>query len=127
MSVYELPNTILLIEDNEANLKLLKTMIRMIGCESVSFTTGEAACKWCESNKPSLVLCDIMLPGMNGSEVLRELRTIEHLRDVPIVAVTAVAMEGDKERLLADGFDEYIAKPLNFSSFQSTVKDLLSK
>ncbi len=116
---------ILLIEDNEANLKLLKTMVRMIGCESVGFTTGEEACDWCATNKPGLILCDIMLPGMNGSEVLQQLRTIEHLQDVPIVAVTAVAMEGDKERLLEEGFDEYIAKPLNFSSFQSTVKSLL--
>jgi CheY-like chemotaxis protein len=122
MSVQTLPNTIVVIEDIGSITKLLTIIIRKAGFEVVTFETGEAACEWMREHQPALVLCDIMLPGMHGEEVLSFIRTLPHGKDLHILAVTALANPGDRERLLKHGFTEHIAKPINPGTFISQIK-----
>ena len=102
---------IALIEDNTDN-RLLLLVILEGRYELVEYETGLAGLHGMVEQKPDLVLLDISLPEMDGLEVLRRMRSDEQLQDLPVVALTAHAMAGDRERLLAAGFDAYIAKPI---------------
>ncbi|MBR9979326.1 MAG: response regulator [Bacteroidetes bacterium] len=122
MSVQRLPNTIVIIEDIGSITKLLTIIIRKAGFDVVTFETGEAACEWMRDHYPALILCDIMLPGMHGEEVLSFIRTLPHGKELDILAVTALANPGDRERLLKHGFTDHIAKPINPGTFISQIK-----
>ncbi|MCH9649093.1 MAG: response regulator [Deltaproteobacteria bacterium] len=102
---------IALIEDNTDN-RLLLLVILEGRYELVEYETGPAGLAGMAERVPDLVLLDISLPEMDGLEVLRRMRGSESLRGLPVVALTAHAMAGDRERLLAAGFDAYIAKPI---------------
>lgn len=117
MSVVRHSGTIVVIEDIGSITKLLAILLRKAGFEVTTFETGESACEWLRGNDPSLVLCDIMLPGMHGEEVLSFIRTLPHGKELGVVAVTALANPGDRERLLKAGFNEHISKPINPSTF----------
>ena len=112
---------VLVVEDNEKNLKLVRDLLRFRGLTATEARTGREAVASAASCPPDIVLLDIDLPDMPGTEVLTELRGLEGMASVPIVAVTAYAMKGDAERLLASGFDGYIAKPVDVRSFVDTV------
>lgn len=100
-----------IIEDNPDNRLLLCAMLE--DCfEVVEFASGHEALERIESVQPDIVLLDISLPGMDGLEVLSRMRQIESLRRLPVIAVTAHAMQGDRERFLAHGFDDYLSKPI---------------
>ena len=117
--------TILIIDDVPANKTFLAFVIKRAGYEVVGVDSGEQACDWLAVHTPVLVLCDIMLPGMDGIEVLKYMKSLEHQKNVPAIAITALALEGDKERLLAAGFDDYIAKPIYANDLLNTVKRIL--
>ena len=121
------PNTIIVIEDIGSITKLLTIILRKAGFDVMTFETGEAACEWLRANDPALVLCDIMLPGMHGEEVLSFVRTLPHGKDIPFLAVTALANPGDRERLLRHGFTEHIPKPINPSTFISQIQEHLRR
>jgi two-component system, cell cycle response regulator DivK len=111
---------ILVIEDNARNLKLVHDVLVFAGYEVVEARTGEegvAAALLCQ---PDLVLMDLQLPGIDGNETLRQLRQAGH-RAVPVVAVTAFAMHTDRDRVLAEGFDGYLEKPISVRAFPSQV------
>jgi DNA-binding response OmpR family regulator len=127
MDVNKLPNTIVVIEDIGSITKLLTIILRKAGFEVVTFETGEAACEWMRGNDPALVLCDIMLPGMHGEEVLSFIRALPHGKQVQMLAVTALANPGDRERLLKHGFTEHIAKPINPGTFISQIQEHLRR
>jgi len=118
-------NTIVVIEDIGSITKLLSIILRKAGYEVITFETGESACEWLRDNLPSLVLCDIMLPGMHGEEVLSYIRTLAHGNDLNVLAVTALANPGDRERLLRHGFTEHIAKPINPGTFISQIQEYI--
>lgn len=122
MNVNRLLNTIVIIEDIGSITKLLTIILRKAGYDVVTFETGETACEWFRSNHPALVLCDIMLPGMHGEEVLSFIRALPHGKDLQVLAVTALANPGDRERLLRHGFTEHIAKPINPGTFISEIQ-----
>lgn len=102
---------IAVVEDNIDN-RLLVRAILMDNYEVSEYESGAAAIEGITSAPPDLVLLDISLPGMDGVDVLRELRSNPSLRDLPVIALTAHAMIGDRERYLAEGFDDYFAKPI---------------
>lgn len=113
---------VLLVEDNAKNLKLARDLLGFRGIAVIEATTGaEALDAVRRSGPPDVALLDIDLPDMTGVELLAALRGIDGFARVPAVAVTAYAMKGDAERLLAEGFDAYISKPLDVRTFADVV------
>lgn len=102
---------IAVVEDNPDNRVLTRAILDS-GYEVVEFASGAAAIEACGTRAPDLMLLDISLPDLDGVEVLRRLREIDSMRDVPVVALTAHAMSDDRRRLLDAGFDDYVAKPI---------------
>jgi two-component system cell cycle response regulator DivK len=112
---------VLVVEDNEKNMKLFRDVLQAAGYDTIEATTAGQALDLAATNLPDLVLMDIQLPDMDGLEALRRLRADERTSTTPVVALTALAMEGDRERFLAAGFDGYISKPVEIGSFVATV------
>jgi CheY-like chemotaxis protein len=102
---------IAVVEDNPDN-RLLVRVILEPAYEVTEFETGSAALEGLHTDKPDLVLLDVSLPEMDGTEVLRRIRADAALRDLPVIALTAHAMSGDREKYLAAGFNDYVTKPI---------------
>lgn len=100
------------IEDNRDNLELVTTLLRALGHEPLTATSGRDGIELVRRERPDIVLLDLTMPEMDGFETLRELRRGAGTREVPVVAVTAHAMVGDREAILAQGFDGYVPKPI---------------
>lgn len=116
---------ILVIEDNPTNLDLMTYVLEAIGHTVLAAATGEDGIRLALEERPDLVLCDIQLPDRDGMEVARLLRRDPRLGGVPFVAVTALAMVGDRERILGSGFDGYIAKPIEPEHFIPALNGFL--
>src|SRR6185503_6771155 len=108
---------ILVIEDNPANMELVRYVLEAFGYAVIEAIDGETGLELARAEPPDLVICDLELPGIDGIEVAKQLKAHSALARVPLVAVTAFAMVGDRERLLAAGFDGYISKPLDPQTF----------
>lgn len=104
---------ILVIEDNMASLELMSYLLGAFGHTPIKASTGEKGVELAQKEKPDLILCDVQLPKMDGYEVCRIIKADPNLINIPVVAVTAFAMVGDREKLLSAGFDGYISKPVN--------------
>ena len=102
---------IVLVEDNPDNRLLVQVMLESL-YEIEEYETGFAALEGLQKSKPDLVLLDVSLPEMDGTEVLRRIRADDKLRDLPVIALTAHAMAGDREKFIAAGFDDYVTKPI---------------
>jgi two-component system cell cycle response regulator DivK len=113
---------ILVVEDNEKNMKLFKDVLAATGYRTLEATTGSQAVDIATEHLPDLVLMDIQLPDIDGVEALARLRADDRTASLPILALTAQAMEGDRERFLAAGFDGYLSKPVNVADFVATVR-----
>jgi two-component system, cell cycle response regulator DivK len=113
---------ILVVEDNEKNMKLFRDVLLATGHRTLEANTGGQAVELATEHTPDLVLMDIQLPDIGGIEALTRLRADERTASVPVVALTAQAMEGDRERFLAAGFDAYLSKPVNLADLIATVK-----
>ncbi len=116
---------ILIIEDHVDNLELMSYLLRAFGYETAVATDGMTGLDMARMENLDLILCDIQLPGIDGLEVARRLKQDARLRPIPLVAITALAMVGDRERVLAAGFDGYIPKPINPEMFVSSVEAFL--
>jgi CheY-like chemotaxis protein len=121
------PDRILVIEDNPTNLDLVLYLLRAAGHEPRTARDGASGLDEARLHRPALVLLDLQMPGMDGFEVLRRLRADPALASVPVVAVTALAMVGDRERILAAGFDGYIPKPIVPEAFLAQVASFLPR
>jgi two-component system cell cycle response regulator DivK len=119
------PDRILVVEDNPKNLKLVRDVLLFSGYEVIEATSGEEGVRLATETVPDLILMDLQLPGIDGAEALRQIRASENARAVPIVAVTASAMDGDRERAYASGFDGYVEKPISIRSLPQQVRDFL--
>ena len=104
---------ILVVEDNARNMKLFRDVLVAEGYHPLEATTGAQAVELAAERAPELVLMDIRLPDADGVRTLERLRADERTASIPVLAVTAQAMHGDRERFLAAGFDGYLSKPLN--------------
>src|SRR6185436_2865284 len=113
---------ILVVEDNERNMRLFCDVLQASGYRTLEARTGESAVALAIDHGPDLVLMDIQLPDIDGVEALGRLRADERSASLPVLALTAQAMEGDRERFLAAGFDGYLSKPVNIADFITTVK-----
>ena len=118
---------ILIIEDNLSNLELMTYLLVAFGHEVVKTETGQAGLEAAGQSSFDVILCDIHLPDMDGGEIARRLKASAHSRTVPLIAVTALAMLGDRERLLTAGFDGYIPKPLDPESFVTLVEQFAER
>ena len=116
---------ILIVEDNPLNLELVTVVLEMRGHEVVFATDAEQGIAMAQTVLPELILMDISLPGMDGLAATQQLRQIAGMADIPVVALTAHAMRGDQERVLAAGCQGYIAKPIDISSFVDEVENFL--
>lgn len=113
---------ILVVDDNAANLKLAREILTAQGHEVISAARGEQAVELARTRRPALILLDMRLPDIDGLEVLRRLRGLPETKDLPIVAMTAQAMTGDRERFLAAGCDGYISKPISLRTLYAEVE-----
>jgi CheY-like chemotaxis protein len=113
---------VLVVEDNEKNMKLVRDVLRATGYTPLEASSGEEALALAAESPPTLVLMDIQLPGIDGVEALRRLRENERTARIPVLALTAQAMEGDRQRFLAAGFDGYLSKPVDVPEFIATVR-----
>ena len=114
--------TVLIVEDNEKNMKLVRDILQATGYDPVEASSGEEALALAAEDAPALVLMDIQLPDIDGSEALRHLRSDERTAGIPVLALTAQAMQGDRESFLAAGFDGYLSKPVDVDELIETVR-----
>lgn len=118
---------ILVVEDNPANLKLAIFLLESAGHTVLNASDAEAGLTLARNELPNLILMDIQLPGMDGLEAIMELKRDEATRAIPVIALTALAMKGDEERIRAAGCDGYIAKPLRYREFLATITAQLAR
>lgn len=117
---------ILIVEDNEINMKLIKTILNAKGYFLSEARDGEEALQAVISEAPDLILMDIQIPKIDGLEATRRIRKMEGLGNTLIVALTAHAMEGDREKILEAGCNGYIAKPINTRTFIEEIEAMLA-
>jgi two-component system cell cycle response regulator DivK len=117
--------TILIVEDNERNRKLLRTILEFRGYAVVECDDGEPSLALAKKHRPALVLMDIELPKMDGITALLRLRADPETAAIPVVAVTASVTPGERERVVAAGFNGYVAKPIDVVSFGSMVEEMV--
>jgi two-component system, cell cycle response regulator DivK len=113
---------ILVVEDNDKNMKLFRDVLAATGFRTLEATTGREAIDVASAHMPDLVLMDIQLPDLDGMQALQRLRADARTATIPVVALTAQAMQGDRERFLAAGFDGYVSKPVNVHDLIETVR-----
>ena len=118
---------IAVVDDNADNRLIIRTILED-QYEIEEFSNGIEAIEHFKKNRPAVVIMDISLPEMDGIEILRHIRADSHLRDLPVIALTAHAMVGDREKYLAAGFNEYLAKPiLDMNLLFKTIRSFLPK
>ena len=118
-------HTILVVEDNPKNLKLIKAVLEFSGFEVIEALSGEEGVRLAGEASPDLILMDLQLPGIDGAEALRQIRSTKVGPGVPVVAVTAFAMSDDRERAFASGFDGYVEKPISARALPQQVRDFI--
>ncbi|WP_297460250.1 response regulator [Ferrovum sp.] len=118
---------ILVVDDNALNLQLACIALELAGHETLGASDGRNAIEIAESEPPDLILMDLRMPVMDGKHAMKHIKANELTRHIPIIALTASAMKGERELLLASGFDGYIDKPIDVNSFASTIAEFLPK
>ena len=119
--------TILLVDDNPPSRELMREILEASGHAIAEAANGRDALELIYQNPPELVFLDLQMPILDGFSVIRELRNDARFRSLPVVAVTASAMLGDRERAIAAGFDSYIAKPISLAEVRKQVDQLSSR
>ena len=117
---------VLVIEDNAANLTFAVFLLESASHEVMTATDAEAGLALAKTQLPDLILMDIQLPGMDGLQATAQLKRDDVTRAIPVIALTALAMKGDEERIRAAGCDGYIAKPMNYKEFLAAVSAQLT-
>jgi two-component system cell cycle response regulator DivK len=120
-----MPKTVMIVEDNELNMKLFHDLLEANGYHTIQTRNGTEALSLARSHKPDLILMDIQLPEVSGLDVTRWIKEDETIRHIPVIAVTAFAMKGDEERIRAGGCEAYLSKPISVAKFIETVRHFL--
>lgn len=118
---------ILIAEDNAVNRELLRELLELRGYSVLEACDGQEALEMVERTQPEILLLDIGMPILDGFAVIRRIRENPRLATLPVVAVTAYAMQGDQERILSSGFDGYLSKPVNASSLTQELDRVFNK
>lgn len=116
---------ILIVEDDPRSLKMIRMTLRPYGYSFLEATDGEEALKVARSDKPDLIIMDLRLPKVSGLEVTRQLRQMSDFNHIAIIAITAYAMKGDKEKAISAGCDAYLAKPINTRELPKLITEML--
>jgi two-component system, cell cycle response regulator DivK len=116
---------ILIVDDNENNRKLARDVLEFAGFNTLEATGGVEAVAMTQEHLPALVLMDIRMPDLSGTEALKLLREDSRTAEIPVVALTSSTMRGDEERFLKEGFDGYLAKPISVREFPDQVRGFL--
>ncbi len=127
MPAFKSQPLILVVEDAPDNQILVEHVFQDSGYRVTCIQDGQAALDWLEINHPDLILLDLSLPEIDGWEVARQLKASDRTAKIPIIAVTAHAMKGDKEAAIASGCDDYLTKPLDIDLLEACVKQWLDK
>ncbi len=114
--------TVLIVEDNELNMKLFNDLLEAHGYATVKTREGTRVLELAREHKPDLILMDIQLPEVSGLDLIRWLKDAEDLKAIPVIAITAFAMKGDEDRIRETGCEDYISKPISVMSFIETVR-----
>ena len=122
-----MPKKVLVIEDNQLNMKLVKTLLKLLKIEVIEAETAEKGIRLANGCKPDLILMDIQLPGMDGLEATRRIRKKHELNTIPIVALTSYAMQGDEDKAIQAGCCGYITKPIDTRIFLKNIVDYLGE
>jgi two-component system, cell cycle response regulator DivK len=117
---------ILVVEDNPRNLKLVRDVLQFSGYDVFAATTGEDGVRMAAELSPDLILMDLALPGIDGTEALRRIRSEQRCQEVPVVAVTAFAMPADRRTAFESGFNGYVEKPISVRGLVQQVQDVLT-
>ena len=117
--------SVLIIEDNARNLKLVRDVLQFHGYATLEADSGEAGIELAREHHPALILMDVQLPGMDGRAALKVLKADASTQHIPVIALTSFAMKGDRESLLAEGFDDYMAKPIDIKELPRVVESYL--
>ena len=118
--------TVLIVDDNEKNMKLARDVLRLAGFRTLEAATGGESILLAHEHLPDVILMDIRLPDMDGTEATRKLKQDPRTARIPVVALTSLAMKGDRELLLAAGFDGYLEKPISVREFPEQVRSFCS-
>ena len=113
---------VLIVDDNEKNVKLARDVLRYAGFRTLEAGTGGDGLMLAAEHQPDVILMDIRLPDMDGTDAVRRLKEEPRTADIPVVALTSFAMKGDRERFLAAGFDGYLEKPISVRAFPDQVR-----
>ena len=117
--------TVLIVEDNELNMKLFHDLLEAHGYNTLETKDGREALRLAREHHPDLILMDIQLPEISGLEVTKWIKEDASLRSIPVIAVTAFAMKGDEEKIREGGCEAYLAKPISVANFLETVEKFL--
>ena len=120
-------STILIVEDNEKNMKLVRDILRHRGHETLEAATGEEGVRLARERCPDLVLMDIQLPDIDGIAALGRIREDTALDSMPVLAISASVMPDEQQKIVRSGFDAFITKPINLKMFQETVERFLAQ
>ena len=118
---------VLIVEDNSANMTLAVFLLQSAGHSVLSARDAEAGLTLARDEQPDLILMDIQLPGMDGLQATALLKRDDATRAIPVIALTALAMKGDEERIRAAGCNGYIAKPIRYQEFLATISAQLAR
>ncbi len=119
--------TVLIVEDNELNMKLFRDLLEAHGIATIETRSGMDVLDIARNQKPDLILMDIQLPEVSGLDVTKWLKADENLKSIPVIAVTAFAMKGDEDKIRQGGCEDYISKPISVSRFLEVVQNHLQK
>ena len=118
--------TVLIIEDNEDNMVLITRFLKKFGYQCIEAFTGLQGLEMLKRDRPDFIILDIQLPDIDGTEVVKKIRTFEQVGQTPVIAMTSYAMAGDREKLLAAGCNGYIEKPIDPDRVISQIRRILS-
>lgn len=119
--------TVLIVEDNELNMKLFHDLLEAHGIRTVETRDGREVLDLARKERPDLILMDIQLPEVSGLDVTKWLKADDDLKSIPVVAVTAFAMKGDEQKIREGGCEDYISKPISVAKFLEVIEHYLKK
>ena len=117
--------TVLIVEDNDLNMKLFHDLLEAHGIDTIETRNGHDVMAIAREQKPDLILMDIQLPEVSGLDVTRWLKQDADLKSIPVIAVTAFAMKGDEQKIREGGCSDYISKPISVTHFMDTIRKYL--
>lgn len=117
---------VLIVEDNELNMKLFHDLLEAHGIDTIETRNGNQVLDLARENRPDLILMDIQLPEVSGLDITRWLKDDEDLKAIPVIAVTAFAMKGDEQKIREGGCEDYISKPISVTHFMDVIQKYLN-